>query len=101
VCAVDRDGRTDRRAGALGVFFGVPDLQHAVRGWRRPPWSCSWRRSRSAWDRCSGLMISEIFPLSLRSKAMAVCTAANWIANFVVSYFFLQLIGEAEDPASS
>jgi predicted MFS family arabinose efflux permease len=39
------------------------------------------------------LMISEIFPLSHRSKAMAVCTIFNWAANFIVSYFFLQEIG--------
>ena len=39
------------------------------------------------------LMISEIFPLAHRSKAMAVCTVFNWAANFIVSYFFLQEIG--------
>jgi MFS family permease len=44
------------------------------------------------------LMISEIFPLALRSRAMAVCTAANWIANFLVSYFFLQLISAVGKP---
>jgi len=38
------------------------------------------------------LMISEVFPLWLRSKAMAACTLANWVANFLVSYFFLQFI---------
>ncbi|MCE3556178.1 sugar porter family MFS transporter [Pseudonocardia sp. RS11V-5] len=36
------------------------------------------------------LMISEIYPLHFRSKAMAVATIGNWAANFVVSYFFLQ-----------
>ena len=39
------------------------------------------------------LMISEIFPLANRSKAMALCTIFNWAANFIVSYFFLQEIG--------
>jgi sugar porter (SP) family MFS transporter len=38
------------------------------------------------------LMISEIFPLAARGRAMAVCSLANWAANFVVSYYFLQLI---------
>jgi sugar porter (SP) family MFS transporter len=38
------------------------------------------------------LMISEIFPLTVRGQAMAVCSVANWAANFVVSYYFLQLI---------
>lgn len=46
------------------------------------------------------LMISEIFPLAHRSKAMAVCTIANWAANFVVSYFFLQEVGLIGKPAT-
>ena len=37
------------------------------------------------------LMISEIFPIGVRSKAMAVCTIANWGANFVVAQTFLSL----------
>jgi MFS family permease len=46
------------------------------------------------------LMISEIFPLAHRSKAMAVCTIVNWAANFIVSYFFLQEIGLIGKPAT-
>jgi len=46
------------------------------------------------------LMISEIFPLGLRTKAMAVCTIVNWAANFVVSYFFLQQIALIGKPAT-
>ncbi|WP_067481514.1 sugar porter family MFS transporter [Actinomadura hibisca] len=38
------------------------------------------------------LMISEIFPLAVRGPAMAVCSLANWAANFLVSYYFLQLV---------
>jgi hypothetical protein len=45
-------------------------------------------------------MISEIFPLQHRSKAMAICTIFNWAANFVVSYFFLQQIGLIGKPAT-
>lgn len=37
------------------------------------------------------LMISEIFPVGVRSKAMAVCTIANWGANFIVAQTFLTL----------
>lgn len=37
------------------------------------------------------LVISEIFPLRVRSKAMAVCTMSNWIFNFLVSYFYLTM----------
>jgi sugar porter (SP) family MFS transporter len=39
------------------------------------------------------LMISEIFPVGVRSKAMAVCTVANWAANFLVAQTFLSLTG--------
>ena len=37
------------------------------------------------------LMISEIFPVGVRSAAMAVCTIANWGANFLVAQTFLTL----------
>jgi len=37
------------------------------------------------------LMISEIFPVGLRSPAMSVCTIANWGANFLVAQTFLTL----------
>ncbi len=37
------------------------------------------------------LMISEIFPLRVRSPAMSVSTVGNWSANFLVSSFFLTL----------
>jgi sugar porter (SP) family MFS transporter len=41
------------------------------------------------------LMISEIFPLSVRPPAMALCTVANWGFNFLVSFTFLQLTSTA------
>ncbi|MGH3423556.1 MAG: sugar porter family MFS transporter, partial [Nocardioidaceae bacterium] len=37
------------------------------------------------------LMISEIFPVGVRSPAMAVCTIGNWGANFLVAQTFLSL----------
>jgi sugar porter (SP) family MFS transporter len=39
------------------------------------------------------LMISEIFPLSVRSPAMSLSTVGNWSSNFLVSSFFLTLVG--------
>lgn len=39
------------------------------------------------------LMISEIFPLKVKSPAMSVATVANWASNFVVASFFLSLTG--------
>jgi sugar porter (SP) family MFS transporter len=46
------------------------------------------------------LMIAEIFPLRLRSRAMAVCTLVNWAANFFVSYYFLTLVADIGRPAT-
>jgi Sugar (and other) transporter len=43
------------------------------------------------------LMISEIYPLRIRPKAMAIATVCNWGFNFLVSYYFLtltQMIGK-------
>ena len=38
------------------------------------------------------LLISEIFPLAVRGRAMSVATVANWGSNLVVSQSFLLLI---------
>lgn len=38
------------------------------------------------------LLISEIYPLSVRGKAMSIATIANWLANLVVALTFLTLI---------
>ena len=37
------------------------------------------------------IVLSEIFPSEFRARAMAICTAALWIANFVVSQTFPML----------
>ena len=37
------------------------------------------------------LMISEIYPVGIRSKAMSVSTLGNWAANFLVAATFLSL----------
>jgi MFS transporter, SP family, galactose:H+ symporter len=39
------------------------------------------------------LLISEIFPLALRGRAMSLATVANWGFNFIVSVTFLDLVG--------
>ena len=37
------------------------------------------------------LLISEIYPLTIRGAAMSVATIANWAANFVVTISFLTI----------
>ncbi|MFO1259359.1 MAG: sugar porter family MFS transporter [Gammaproteobacteria bacterium] len=37
------------------------------------------------------LIISEIFPLTIRARAMSFVTAVQWLANFIVSMTFLSL----------
>jgi sugar porter (SP) family MFS transporter len=46
------------------------------------------------------LMISEIFPLRARSRAMSVCTLVNWATNFLISYFFLGLVDTVGRPGT-
>ncbi|MDB5026441.1 MAG: sugar transporter, partial [Candidatus Eremiobacteraeota bacterium] len=38
------------------------------------------------------LLISEVYPLPVRGRAMSVATLANWAANFLVSLVFLTMI---------
>jgi SP family galactose:H+ symporter-like MFS transporter len=38
------------------------------------------------------LLISEIFPLQVRGLGMSICTLSNWLANLVVSLFFLSMV---------
>ncbi|KAI4718315.1 putative MFS glucose transporter [Aureobasidium sp. EXF-10727] len=39
------------------------------------------------WGPVSWIYPPELFPLRVRGKAVALCTAANWIMNFALSYF--------------
>ncbi|GAC70611.1 sugar porter family MFS transporter [Gordonia soli] len=39
------------------------------------------------------LMLSEIFPLSIRGFAFGVTGCLLWLTNFLVGFFFLQLVG--------
>ncbi len=41
-----------------------------------------------SWGPVTWVLLSEIFPNQIRSKAMAVAVAAQWIANFLVSCTF-------------
>ncbi len=39
-----------------------------------------------------GLIVAEIYPLSVRGRAMSLALAANWIFNFLVAQTFLPLV---------
>ncbi len=79
--------------GLLGAFFASGSLQHSV------PWLALVCLIAYIASFAVGLgpvfwlMISEIFPLRVRSPAMSVSTVANWSSNFLVSTFFLSLVG--------
>ena len=44
------------------------------------------------------LLISEIFPLQVRGLGMSICTLGNWVANFIVSQFFLTSVEHLGRP---
>ena len=77
----------------LGAYFTSPTLQHdasylALAGLLLYIASFAIGLGPVFW-----LMISEIYPVGIRSKAMAVSTVANWGANFLVAATFLSLGG--------
>ncbi len=46
------------------------------------------------------LMLSEIYPLRIRGRAMSIGTIANWSANFIVALSFLTLTRVLGKPAT-
>ncbi len=46
-----------------------------------------------SWGPICWVLISEIFPNTIRAKAVAIAVAAQWIANFLVSSTFPWLVG--------
>jgi sugar porter (SP) family MFS transporter len=77
---------------ALGVFFASSSLQHDA-SWIALVCLIFYIASFAiGLGPVFWLMISEIFPLRVRSPAMAVSTVGNWSSNFLVSTFFLTLV---------
>src|ERR1700744_2240738 len=78
---------------ALGVFFASSTLKHDAPGIALVCLIVYIASFAVGLGPVFWLMISEIFPLKVRSAAMSVSTVANWGANFLVSTFFLTLTG--------
>jgi sugar porter (SP) family MFS transporter len=78
---------------ALGVFFASSTLKHDAPGVALICLIVYIASFAVGLGPVFWLMISEIFPLKVRSAAMSASTVANWAANFVVSTFFLTLTG--------
>jgi sugar porter (SP) family MFS transporter len=78
---------------ALGVFFADSTLKHDAPGIALVCLIVYIASFAIGLGPVFWLMISEIFPLKVRSAAMSVSTVANWAANFLVSTFFLTLTG--------
>ena len=89
-----RHGRADRLpAGARRCSSPRPALRHAVPDLALIALIVYIASFAIGLGPVFWLMISEIFPLHLRSPAMALCTVANWAFNFLVSFTFLSLVG--------
>ncbi|KAL9945374.1 hypothetical protein D7B24_008249 [Verticillium nonalfalfae] len=41
----------------------------------------------ATWGPCSWVLISEIFPLSIRSKGVSIGASSNWLNNFAVAFY--------------
>jgi sugar porter (SP) family MFS transporter len=78
---------------ALGVFFADSTLKHDFSGLALVCLIVYIASFAVGLGPVFWLMISEIFPLRVRSAAMSASTVANWASNFLVSTFFLTLTG--------
>lgn len=84
----------------LGVFFFSRSLQHVASWVGLIALICFMASFAVGLGPVFWLMISEIFPLGIRSKAMSICTVTNWTFNFLISYFFLALISGIGKPGT-
>jgi SP family xylose:H+ symportor-like MFS transporter len=53
-----------------------------------------------SWGPVTWVLLSEMFPNSIKSKALAIAVAAQWIANLLVSWSFKVIDGSARLNAS-
>ena len=76
----------------LGIFFASPWLQHNAPYLALLALLVYIAAFAVGLGPVFWLMISEIYPTGIRSKAMSFATLLNWAANFVVASTFLSLI---------
>ena len=76
----------------LGVFFASPWLQHHASYLALVALIVYIASFAVGLGPVFWLMISEIYPTGIRSKAMSFATVMNWAANFLVAGTFLTLI---------
>jgi sugar porter (SP) family MFS transporter len=76
---------------ALGVYFLSPELQHHASYLALVALLVYIASFAIGLGPVFWLMISEIYPTGVRSKAMSVSTMANWLANFIVAGTFLTM----------
>ncbi len=77
--------------GVLGAFFASASLRHSA-SWLALICLVVYIGSFAiGLGPVFWLMISEIFPLRVRSPAMSLSTVGNWSSNFLISSFFLSL----------
>jgi SP family sugar:H+ symporter-like MFS transporter len=72
---------------------GTPDLS-STQGYVAVVALCGFVAFFAAtWGPIVWVLLSEMFPNSIRAAAMSVTVMANWIANFIVSELFPELVG--------
>ena len=49
-----------------------------------------------SWGPVVWVMLSELFPNSIKGKAMGIAVAAQWISNFIVTWSFLVIDGNSK-----
>ncbi|KAH3671351.1 hypothetical protein WICMUC_004648 [Wickerhamomyces mucosus] len=65
------DGETSKSAGDAMIFFACLYIFFFA----------------SSWGPCIFVCVSETYPIRIRSKAMGLATAANWLWGFLISFF--------------
>ncbi|KAH8731088.1 quinate permease [Phaeosphaeriaceae sp. PMI808] len=75
-------------AGILVAKFRHDWVEHAVVGWIVVAFIWIYVGAFGAtWGPVSWTLISEIFPLSIRSKGASIGASSNWLNNFAVAFF--------------